>query len=185
MDANISYRLKSTKLFPFGVILVLLLILFQLLGSKPVYAQVYCRNDITGGGNNMMISPTGDCGSGEVVDCGGATPVQNSNLTDLYHCPNPSSMRVDGQPVSTGNASTGSDGINKYLAQGINILTAVAGLAIVGSIIFGGIQYTTAGGNASQVSAAKTRITVSVASIILLAFGYALLQWLIPGGIFK
>lgn len=86
---------------------------------------------------------------------------------------------------SAGSTSTGQSKIDGYLATGVNILTGVAGLAIVGSIIAGGIQYSSAGGNASQVSAAKNRIVVSIASLLLLGFGYAILQWLVPGGIFN
>lgn len=87
---------------------------------------------------------------------------------------------IQAQSVTTKDSE-----IDGYLAMGVNVLTAVAGLAVVGSIIVGGIQYMSAGGNASQVSAAKNRIFVSVASLIMLGFGYALLQWLVPGGIFK
>lgn len=97
---------------------------------------------------------------------------------------NPTPYSQYGWVSRSGSTGTGSDEIDNMLVMFINILTAVAGLAIVGSIIVGGIQYMTAGGNAAQVSSAKNRIVVSIASLFLLSFGYAILQWLVPGGIF-
>lgn len=89
------------------------------------------------------------------------------------------SGRVD---VQAGGGK-GEDKLNDLINAGINILSALAGLAIVGSIIVGGIQYMTAQGNSQQVASAKNRIMVSVVTFIVFLFGYALLQWLIPGGL--
>ncbi len=85
-------------------------------------------------------------------------------------------------PVST---SSGQGEIDEMLITIINVLTAVAGIAITASMILAGFQYMTARDNAAQVLAAKTRIFVTVCTIFLLAFGYSLLQWLVPGGIFN
>lgn len=93
--------------------------------------------------------------------------------------------QAGGSTPRTRSTSAGNSDVNEYLATGINILVGVAGLAIVGSIVVGGIQYSSAGGNASQVSSAKNRIVVSIASLLILGFGYAILQWLVPGGIFN
>jgi hypothetical protein len=84
---------------------------------------------------------------------------------------------LNGEPVSD------SPELNKWLNDIVNLLSAVVGIVIVGSIIVAGVQYTTAGSNASQVSAAKNRITMAVLSLILFLFAFTLLQWLIPGGI--
>jgi hypothetical protein len=99
---------------------------------------------------------------------------------------NPSGAGAQSQNIQdSGEVSTGKDNdeLDKLLNNGINILTALVGLVIVISMVVAGIQYQTAGDNASQVSAAKNRITMAVLSLLLFFFTYAVLQWLIPGGI--
>lgn len=66
----------------------------------------------------------------------------------------------------------------------INILSGLAGLAIVGMIVAGGIQYSTAGASPQAVSAAKGKIINALIALLALFFLYAFLQWLVPGGIF-
>ena len=81
-------------------------------------------------------------------------------------------------------ATTGSDDLDFWLQRAINILSLLVGLVVVISIIFAGIQYMTAGSNSGQVAAAKQRIFMAIVALILFAFTYTLLQWLVPGGIF-
>lgn len=64
-----------------------------------------------------------------------------------------------------------------------NIMSGIAGLVIVGMIIFGGIQYSMAGADPSKVQAARHKITSALTALVLFVFGYALLQWLVPGGL--
>jgi multisubunit Na+/H+ antiporter MnhB subunit len=63
-------------------------------------------------------------------------------------------------------------------------LSAVAVLAITFSLMFAGYQYMTARANAGQVTAAKNRIIMTIVALLLYIFMYAVLNWLIPGGIF-
>lgn len=69
-----------------------------------------------------------------------------------------------------------------YLA--VNVLSAIAAIAIILGIIIGGVQYSTAGANPQAVSAAKGRIINALIALLALTFLYSFLQWLIPGGIF-
>lgn len=71
-----------------------------------------------------------------------------------------------------------------YLQDGINLLTALAGLAITASVIIGGIQYSTSGGNPQASAAAKKRIGDAILALLALVFLYTFLQWIVPGGIF-
>ncbi len=66
----------------------------------------------------------------------------------------------------------------------INIMTAGVGLLAVGGIIYGAVMYTSAGGNQDQVKKARGILTNVVVGVIAFAAMYALLQWLIPGGVF-
>jgi len=70
-----------------------------------------------------------------------------------------------------------------YLVIGINFLSAVAGMAIAASIMMAGYQYMTARDNASQVQAARTRITWALVALFIFLFMYGFLNWLVPGGV--
>ncbi len=67
--------------------------------------------------------------------------------------------------------------------QGINFLSAGAGVVITASIVIAGIQYAAAGPNPQQVAAARKRIISSIVALLALLFLYAFLQWLVPGGV--
>lgn len=91
-----------------------------------------------------------------------------------------------GQSVGmSGSASTSSEDLDKLLKNGINLLSAVAVMVFVVSFMIAGYQYMTARDNASQVAAAKERISTLVITFMLFVFGYGILQWLVPGGIFN
>lgn len=66
----------------------------------------------------------------------------------------------------------------------IRILSIGVGIVVVGSIIVAGIQYTTAGGDPQKTAAAIKRISNTVGALVLYIFAYALLNWLIPAGVF-
>lgn len=70
-----------------------------------------------------------------------------------------------------------------YLIIAINFLTAAAGIAIVGGMVYGGYLYLTARDNPGQIQAGRSRIVWSLIALLLLIFGYAALQWLVPGGV--
>lgn len=67
----------------------------------------------------------------------------------------------------------------------IRFLSAGVGLVIIGSIIFGGIQYTSSRGDPQATAKAVQRIQASVIALIIFIFGYAILGYLIPAGFLK
>lgn len=73
--------------------------------------------------------------------------------------------------------------MGKYVNPLINFLSALVGIVVLASVIFGGIQYSTAGGDPSKVAAARQRIINSLLALAAFIFLYAFLQWIIPGGI--
>jgi hypothetical protein len=86
-------------------------------------------------------------------------------------------------PFTTPSSSNAHD-ISYWLQVTVNLLAAVAFTVFVISLIIAGYQYMTARDNASQVASAKDRIVTTVLTFALFVFGYAFLQWLVPGGIF-
>lgn len=66
----------------------------------------------------------------------------------------------------------------------VNFLSVGVGIVVVSMIIVGGIQYSIAGDNPQAVTAAKKRLTNALVALFAFIFSFALVQWLIPGGIF-
>lgn len=71
----------------------------------------------------------------------------------------------------------------KYLVILINFLTALAGIAVVAGMVYGGYLYLTARDNPGQVQAGRQKIVWALIALLILVFGYAGLQWLVPGGL--
>ena len=65
-----------------------------------------------------------------------------------------------------------------------NVLSGIAGTVIVIMIIVGGIQYSASGADASKVQAAKQKIYNALIALLLFIFGFGIVQWLVPGGVF-
>ena len=66
----------------------------------------------------------------------------------------------------------------------IRFLTVGVGIVLVASVIWAGIQYSSSQGNPEQTQQAKLRIQNAVIGLILYLFIFALVQYLVPGGLF-
>lgn len=73
----------------------------------------------------------------------------------------------------------------KLLIMVINIMTAGVGILAVGGIVYASILYTTARDTPDQAQKAKKIILNVVIGIIMYGTMYLVLNFLIPGGIFK
>ncbi len=74
--------------------------------------------------------------------------------------------------------------VRQYLNPVINALGIIVVLAVVISIVIGGIQYTTSADQPGAVQAARQRIINAVLALLAFTFLWSFLQWIIPGGIF-
>lgn len=101
--------------------------------------------------------------------CGGAD-------TAIITCPDQDNQ--DPKDITT-------NGVWGLLLIAINLLTAGVGILAVGGVIYGSILYTTAGDKAEQVKKAIGVIMNVVIGVVAYIAMYAILQFLIPGGIFK
>lgn len=70
-----------------------------------------------------------------------------------------------------------------YLAMIIKFLSGAIGLVIVLMIVVVGVQYITSAGDPGRVKEAKTRITNAITGLVLFVLMFAILNFLIPGGI--
>lgn len=77
------------------------------------------------------------------------------------------------------------NGIWALLLIVINVMTAGVGVLAVGGIVYGSILYTTAEDKADQVNKATDIIRNVVIGLISFALMWALLNFIIPGGVFS
>lgn len=124
--------------------------------------------DTSKGGNCTVISV-----QGAIVSC------TNPNATT----PPPPGSKDD--PTTSDDCSTDDKcGIITYIGVITNALSAIVGVVIIAMIIIGGIQYSAAGADPNKVQAAKKKIYNALLALLLFIFGFAIVQWLVPGGIF-
>ena len=72
-----------------------------------------------------------------------------------------------------------------YLRNLIIFAAGGVGLAVLGGIIYGSYLYNTARANAAQTQQGQNVIINSVIGLLLFIFMFAILQFLIPGGIIR
>ncbi len=67
----------------------------------------------------------------------------------------------------------------------IKILSDGVGLVIIASFILAGIQYTSSRGEPQATAQAEKRIRSNVIALFVFIFGYALLNYIVPGAFLK
>ena len=75
------------------------------------------------------------------------------------------------------------DGITQIALVVINFLSIGVGIAVVAGIVIGAIRYITASGNAAQAQQGVTTIVNAIIGLILFIFMYAIINFLVPGGL--
>jgi hypothetical protein len=80
--------------------------------------------------------------------------------------------------------STGGNPVTSILLQVINFLAIGVGIAVVGGIIWGGMLYASSNGDASKTKQGITVIVNAVIGLLLFIFMYAIINFLVPGGVF-
>ncbi|MGH7196928.1 MAG: hypothetical protein ACREGJ_04160 [Candidatus Saccharimonadales bacterium] len=92
--------------------------------------------------------------------------------------------RGDVYCVPVGNKTVESNPIFIFLKGMLQFLAAGVGLAVVGGIIYGGFLYITARGNSGQTEKGRDVILNAVIGLLLFIFMFAIMNFIIPGGIF-
>lgn len=119
-----------------------------------------------------------------VVTAAALFPVNDTSAVGNNGC------GVDTAIISCGNVDTDKEGVENtglwsLLLTTINILTAGVGVLALGGIVYGAILYTSAGGSPEQVKKARTIFTNVVIGVVAFAGMYALLNFIVPGGVFN
>lgn len=84
-----------------------------------------------------------------------------------------------------GCSGAGGDPITRVFVEIFNFIAAGVGILAIAGIIMGGIQYATASGDSSKASQGVNVIVNAVIGLLLFIFMFALINWLVPGGLFS
>ncbi len=83
------------------------------------------------------------------------------------------------------NDANGGGAIVFYLKEILKLINGLIGGIIVLVLVIAGIQYITSAGDPTRVKEAKKRITNAVTALVLYMLMFAILNFLIPGGILR
>lgn len=111
-----------------------------------------------GGGSAAVDCPDeGDCAktTSFAFNCGGSTP-QKTNV-----------------------------GISCLIITVLNFMSIAVGILVVGGVTAGGIMYSASGGNPGKKQQGVTIIVNAVIGLVLYLLLWAIIQFLIPGGVLK
>lgn len=121
------------------------------------------------------------------VSCLLFTPIAAADDTQLQ-CGSVKTSVIGGSACSGIDDKSGdlqSSGIFAILRLVIQIMTAGVGVLAVGGLVYGAVLYVSAADSAEQVKKARTIITGVVIGIIAYGLMFAILNYIIPGGLFK
>jgi hypothetical protein len=159
---------------------------------------------------NNSVCTTTVCNDGTCVtpsqlerDCTGSDKTFDRNsvsctckdTTKSYDIASKTCKALPTSSTNPGNHNCGTDtyfnwgcngqGITGLLLTILNILSVGVALAVVAGIIIGAIQYTSSGGNPEQSKKAMSMIRNSVIALLMYFAMWALLNFLVPGGVFN
>ena len=89
-----------------------------------------------------------------------------------------------GTSVIACDGADGQEVIFNVIKMVIQIMTAGVGVLAVGAVIYGAVLYSTSEGSPDKVSKARTIWVNTVIGMLCFAFMAALLNFLVPGGVF-
>lgn len=76
-------------------------------------------------------------------------------------------------------------GIQCMFNEVLAFFSILVGILVVGGVVIGGIMYSTSQGNPSQTQRGITIIANSVIGLVLYLLLYAIINWLLPGGVIR
>lgn len=122
-------------------------------------------------------------GGWEQTDCGGELYKRAANPKAI-DCSNDATSAAGCDTSFKCNGSGSACNVSEgYLKPAIKALSALVGIGVTASIIWGGIQYSASSGDPRRVAAARKKITIAVMVLIGYFLLYAFLNWIVPGGI--
>lgn len=84
----------------------------------------------------------------------------------------------------SGGGNIEDSGLMGLLEIVINIMAISVGVLAVGTLVFAGVMYASAGDSQDQVQKAKGMIRNTIIGLVLFAGMYSIIEFLVPGGVF-
>lgn len=170
--------------------LILLMASFVLFASPRISAETPIPAGCPGSSSPQQPPPA-ECAQ-IPLGCPGSSqqgPVASQPTNCPYSAANSSTGGSDETVRSTGKLDGDCKDINDckiigYLRDFINLLSVVVGIVVAIMIVVGGIQYSASRDNPQATAAAKQRVTNAVIALIVYVFVFAILEYLVPGGVF-
>ena len=85
---------------------------------------------------------------------------------------------TSGMNATSAGTSTPTD-VNVVIKNVTNIMFFIIGAVSVIMLIYGGIRYTTSGGNANSVTAAKNTVIYSIVGLVISILAYAIVNFVV------
>ncbi len=112
-----------------------------------------------------------------LVAMGIATVVQ-VGTTEIARAVTPNSNITSGMDAAKGSSTVPTD-VNNVFKTVTDILFFLIGAVSVIMLIYGGIRYTTSGGNANSVTAAKNTIIYSIVGLVVAILAYSIVSFVV------
>ena len=111
-------------------------------------------------------------------------PIMALGVSAALQINNVNVVRATEMTLNSGVSSSQGDDVPKDLAGDVfknvvNILLFIIGAVSVIMLIYGGIRYTTSGGNANSVTAAKNTIMYSIIGLVVAILAFAVVQFVV------
>jgi hypothetical protein len=167
-----SKTIQKVCLLFIGVVISLGVIHMASPGQTQVYADTASNKcNVDANGHIVNPDPTKPC-------------TLDNKICNNYNAA-PSATCQTGDPAVSNGCTNGdcSGLITKYINPLIKLLTILIGIIISISIVVAGIQYGSAAGDPSKVTAARKRIWNAVLALVAYIFLAGFLNFIIPGGL--
>ena len=111
-------------------------------------------------------------------------PIMALGVSAALQINNVNVVRATDMTLSSGVSSSQGDDVPQDLAGDVfknvvNILLFIIGAVSVIMLIYGGIRYTTSGGNANSVTAAKNTIMYSIIGLVVAILAFAVVNFVV------
>jgi hypothetical protein len=144
------------------------LLLAGVLVMLALFAPGLARNDVALAGDKCAPATDGTCKDGPIVKPKGCVQI---------------ALPIAGKDKCVDNNPNSGGAIVAYLKTILQLLGGAVGLFIILMLIIAGIGYITAFGDPTQIKNAKGRVINALTALLLYLMMFALLQFLVPGGI--
>jgi len=137
---------------------------------------------------NVLAAPAEKCSG---LKNANSQPPANLNtvcatdkVNTKYYCGAPDKNNKVETTIDIGCQGRGNP-VTDLMFAVIRFLTNGVGIVIVGSLIYGGIMYSTSGDSPETNAKAKKRIRSNIVALMIFIFAYAILNYVIPVTVLK